>query len=88
LPDTEDLQSHFVPAYQDWIKRPAILSVEGGGNDASAIHSIPVGDLMGNDAVKMIDERGDALLLLDWELAKRGSGMANGSRSLIAEPSL
>jgi hypothetical protein len=26
--------------------------------------------------------------LLDWELAKRGSGLANGSRGLIAEPSL
>jgi hypothetical protein len=50
--------------------------------------ALPVGDLMGNDLVKMIGERGDALLLLDRELAKRGCGMANGSRGLIAEPSL
>ncbi len=49
---------------------------------------LPVGDLMGNDLVNMIGERGDALLLLDRELAKRRSGMANQSRGLIAEPSL
>jgi ferritin len=40
------------------------------------------------EQLKMIGERGDALLLLDRELAKRGSGMANGSRGLTAEPSL
>jgi ferritin len=40
------------------------------------------------EQLKMIGERGDALLLLDRELAKRGSEMANGSMSLIAEPSL
>jgi len=40
------------------------------------------------EQLKMIGEEGDALLLLDRELAKRRSGMANGSRGLIAEPSL
>jgi hypothetical protein len=49
---------------------------------------LPVRDLMGNDVVKMIGERGDALLLLDRELAKRRSGMASGSSGLIAEPSV
>ena len=40
------------------------------------------------ERLKMIGERGDALLLLDRELVKRGSGMANEPRGLIAEPSL
>jgi ferritin len=40
------------------------------------------------EQLKIIGERGDALLLLDWELAKQEPGMANGSRGLIAEPSL
>jgi ferritin len=40
------------------------------------------------ERLKMIGERGDALLFLDRELAKRGSEMAMGSMGLIAEPSL
>jgi ferritin len=40
------------------------------------------------EQLKMIGEEGDALLLLDRELARRGSGMANESRGVIAEPSL
>jgi ferritin len=40
------------------------------------------------EQLKMIGEQGAPLLLLDRELAKRGSGMANGSRGVIAEPSL
>jgi ferritin len=40
------------------------------------------------EQLKIIGEQGASLLLLDRELAKRGSRMANGSRGLIAEPSL
>ena len=40
------------------------------------------------EQLKMIGEQGTPLLLLDRELAKRGSGMTNESRGVIAEPSL
>jgi ferritin len=40
------------------------------------------------EQLKMIGDQSGALLWLDRELAKRGSGMANESRDLIAEPSL
>ena len=40
------------------------------------------------EQLKMIGEEGDALLLLDRELARRGSGMVNESRGVIADPSL
>jgi ferritin len=40
------------------------------------------------EQLKMIGEQGDALLLLDRGLAKRGSGITNESKGLISEPSL